>query len=1096
MYARMFIVFAALIVAFNVSAATSPRAQRYQLSIQRGPLTSALQQLAEQTGLHVGTELSAAQAKARDYGPLEAHEVTADQAIKALLAGSELWYAWRGDALRVFHATTQRTHWSSGVSRATEAGESIRSLGGVKYDPGKCGDYPVGPFESTEPMTAEDFWLALIRPYCQVVRRPSTELQPGTIEGESAAGDIEHLFSIPAQSRLQALQRLAEQAAVSVDYVSSNLEEEQAAVAPILGVMSLSEALQLAMRDSVLRARWISPDRISVEPAYALVAHADMSRCDCNFGLPEWRGVQGAEVIVERSRIDARLASLAPDVVFDRRAIDATGASSVSELLDTLSQQAFSLPRGFQPNGAQYFQGRGFGAPYALILINGQRAYGSAADPMTNAFDLNVVPLTAVDHIVITLDQPSVHSGMDAFGGTVNIVLKDTLQEDALTLNTGFAAGGAKKHRATLATHAQWGEWETGLIIDHLTRGELVGSKRARWRNQDYTPRGGQDYRLPGVLPNVRAITGVLPEVGSNTAGFTRGADGLTPDADRINRESALAYMGIEPAQRRTSAYAFAHTESEDTQVSAGLLFGKQTASLRLFPVTVAGLTWGTSHFQNPFGRDVHIDTMLTGLPTRRHETESDLTRLTLDWHRSLDRWNVAGFAVAQRDRSQTWLANDVDSSILAQSLSNTGGVAPLNVLTERPGAGPVPEGLLVSDKPPPYRTEALQLGLTASGEPVSWQGGGLTLDLGVEYRKEAAVFDAHVGRRDREIKSTFIQARTALLGAADPSLPPRLEFTAGARKDFHSDVRDVSTWQSALRWRPHPSLALHGSFSTLFRPPSLYELYLPRFSYPSEVIDPRHDNEATAITLLTGGNPALEPSEGQSFDVGVAWNEDRWKTSIKYWQTQMRNRVSAALVPDLLNAREEVAERIGREDGTDRLLSLDITFGNFGAVYARGYDLSVQRAIPTRIGVLTPKLDITRTVDFRYRDRPAASAPLLDRAGIASVYGTVPSGRAVASLKLERGSLSFATYARYYTSYKDYSDVAGTVTSDRVADRAVLDMTLSKNINHYLTLSIGARNVLDRQPPFAQSGGWEGFDQTQADLLGREAFIEITGSL
>lgn len=1093
MSTRMFILLAAVLAAYNVSQAASLREQRFQLSIKKGSLTTVLEQFSQQTGIHIGTELSAVQAKARRYGPLKARAVTADEAIRTLLKNSDLWYAWREeDTIRLFLISGQRTNWSSGVSTAKEASDSIRGLAGVRYDTGRCGKLPVGPFESKEPITAEAFWLELIKPYCEVIRQPSVDIQAGSIEGDSVAGQTEHDFSIPAQSRLRALQRIAEQAGVIVDYISSDADEERALLPSISGVMPLNQALRHAMRESVLRLRWISEDRVSVEPAYAVVAFADMSQCDCNFGLPEWRGVQGAEVVVERSRFrSSLLASLTPVAVYDRRFIDNTGASSIPELLNTLSQQAFSRPRGFQPNGAQYFEGRGFGAPYALVLINGHRAYGSAADPITNAFDLNVVPLSAVDHLEIALDQPSVRYGMDAFGGTVNVVLKDHLEKDELTLTAGSAAGGAEKMLATLAVDDEWRGWNTGFVFDHLNRGELLGSKRDRWRNQDYTRLSphGDDYRFGGVLPNVYAIGDVLPLVHSSSAGFARSASGLTPQANLINRQSALAYMGIEPEQQRSSVYGFANTASKTTELRLGVLYGDQTAKLRLFPVTVPGLTWGTAHPQNPFGRDVLIETMLTGLPARTHNAESNLKRLTADLTHDFGPFKTSAFAIAQQDRTRNWLENDVNLSVLMDSLKVENGVTPLNVLNDRPGAGPVPARLLLERQVNRYKTEALQMGLTASAKPV----GDVELDVGTEYRKEAAVFDPQVGRRDREIKSFFSHVRVPLIRGTETS--PPLELAAGVRHDVHSDVRDITTWQSGLIWRPIEAVQLFGSYSTLFRPPSLYELYLPRFSLPSQIVDPQRGNEATEITLVTGGNPALAPTDGQSFELGISWAKDTWETSLKYWDTQMGNRVSAALVPDLLNAHDDVGGRITREDETGRLLSLDISFGNFGAVKARGFDFSFKRTLDTRIGWLTPRIDITRTVDFRYRDRPAASVPLLDRAGIASIYGTVPSGRAVASLILEKGSLSIAAYIRHHSSYKDYSIVAGAVTRQRVSAQTLLDLKITQDISDHLTLSIGANNVLDDQPPFAQSGGWEGFDQTQGNLLGREAFLEITKS-
>jgi outer membrane receptor protein involved in Fe transport len=220
-----------------------------------------------------------------------------------------------------------------------------------------------------------------------------------------------------------------------------------------------------------------------------------------------------------------------------------------------------------------------------------------------------------------------------------------------------------------------------------------------------------------------------------------------------------------------------------------------------------------------------------------------------------------------------------------------------------------------------------------------------------------------------------------------------------------------------------------------------------------------------------------------------------------------MRDRVSAVLVQDLVHAHsgDDVEGRIVRAvpsladsaaNRPGRILALDTTRANFGAVRARGFDFSLEGVIETSMIRITPRLDITRTVDFEYRDLPAASTPLLDRAGVASPYGTVPSGRAVASLSVEMGDLRVGMFARYHTSYRDYSPTAGAPTNRRVPGQTLLDLKISRHIGGHLTLSIGANNVLDDQPPFAQVGGWDGFDQSQGDLIGREAYLEITGSI
>lgn len=119
----------------------------------------------------------------------------------------------------------------------------------------------------------------------------------------------------------------------------------------------------------------------------------------------------------------------------------------------------------------------------------------------------------------------------------------------------------------------------------------------------------------------------------------------------------------------------------------------------------------------------------------------------------------------------------------------------------------------------------------------------------------------------------------------------------------------------------------------------------------------------------------------------------------------------------------------------------------------------------------------------------------MLDRAGVASLYGTVPTGRAVGSVQLDVGGLRAIVFARHHTSYQDYSIVQGAATDHRIPAQTLMDIKISKDIGDHLTLSVGANNVLDDRPPFTQSGGWEGFDQSQGDLVGREVYLNIASS-
>src|SRR5688572_5842886 len=105
---RTFIIAIVLIATFQVSHSAALREHRFELSIKRSALVSVLDQFSQQTGLHIGMEISAVKSRATLIGPFVG-SATADEALNQLLGGTDLWYAWRGtDTIRLFLISAQR----------------------------------------------------------------------------------------------------------------------------------------------------------------------------------------------------------------------------------------------------------------------------------------------------------------------------------------------------------------------------------------------------------------------------------------------------------------------------------------------------------------------------------------------------------------------------------------------------------------------------------------------------------------------------------------------------------------------------------------------------------------------------------------------------------------------------------------------------------------------------------------------------------------------------------------------------------------------------------------------------------------------------
>ena len=109
-----------------------------------------------------------------------------------------------------------------------------------------------------------------------------------------------------------------------------------------------------------------------------------------------------------------------------------TGRSELSEAIAKL------LPSfNFGTNIAGYnsttrpLSNRGMGPEYTLVLVNGKRRHNSAAiqsgstdNSGANAVDIDMIPVSAIDHIEVLKDSAAARYGSDAVAGVVNIILK------------------------------------------------------------------------------------------------------------------------------------------------------------------------------------------------------------------------------------------------------------------------------------------------------------------------------------------------------------------------------------------------------------------------------------------------------------------------------------------------------------------------------------------------------------------------------------------------------------------------------------------------------------------------------------------------
>jgi iron complex outermembrane receptor protein len=129
-----------------------------------------------------------------------------------------------------------------------------------------------------------------------------------------------------------------------------------------------------------------------------------------------------------------------------------TAAAGSSQVTAAISNALAAPPGGF---GTQTIQLRGLGESRTLTLLNGRRAGPAGTGGSVGPFDLNVIPLSAVERVEILKDGASSLYGSDAVAGVVNIITK---KDSSSSLDFNYTRPEAGKAGSELQISGTWGQ--------------------------------------------------------------------------------------------------------------------------------------------------------------------------------------------------------------------------------------------------------------------------------------------------------------------------------------------------------------------------------------------------------------------------------------------------------------------------------------------------------------------------------------------------------------------------------------------------------------------------------------------------------------
>jgi len=194
------------------------------------------------------------------------------------------------------------------------------------------------------------------------------------------------------------------------------------------------------------------------------------------------------EVIVTGSRIRKDIfTSSAPMDVIGVDAASVQGIANIGQLLqqNTLSAGSSQVTGAISTEnvvdgglGITTVSLRGLGANRTLTLINGRRSGPSGVQGAVSAFDLNVLPLAAIERVEILKDGASSIYGSDAIAGVVNLITK---KDDGGTIDAFISQptqSGGEESRLSVSWGRTYDRGYFRVTADYNKREELKRGER------------------------------------------------------------------------------------------------------------------------------------------------------------------------------------------------------------------------------------------------------------------------------------------------------------------------------------------------------------------------------------------------------------------------------------------------------------------------------------------------------------------------------------------------------------------------------------------------------------------------------------------
>lgn len=577
------------------------------------------------------------------------------------------------------------------------------------------------------------------------------------------------------------------------------------------------------------------------------------------------------QIVGSRSADRTKLNSPVPVDIIDIKSLQETAPqTSITQLLQYISPSFHSVNgsnAGDAGSALNLAQLRGLGVDQLLVLVNGKRRHKSAnvnwggLGNGATGYDLNAIPVSAVDRIEILRDGAAAQYGSDAIAGVINIVLKK--QTDHILVNTSAST----RRRGDGVT--------TRSGINYGTR---VGQQGGFFNvTAEFAT---QAIALPPGRDDAGLYTGPIYGGGANTRGYdaiyTKEIDDAILKSRGIDRhhfdqrgggsnkakEALLFFNTAIPVREQTEIYAFGGISRRNSQFTA-----------------VYRLPGWTERNNTTLYPDGFLPAMDNGITDKS---------IAIGVKTTVNQWKIDLSNVYGRNDFSNVISNSLNASLGAKSpttfdagkYNGAQNTASLDISRYFKQAL---HGLNIAFGAQ-YRTETYQI---IAGEEASYVKGDLrpvyrvdTSAAGVPYLSDAGWLALNGLSPGSQIHAGFRPvnevnvSRSIVAAYADieAKITPQWLVSAAVRAENFSDFGNVTTGKVASRYSFAPWLSLRASANTGFRAPDLAQFYYTETSTTFQ--------QGRAIDLVTASNksaatralgiPSLTPERSTGYTAGI----------------------------------------------------------------------------------------------------------------------------------------------------------------------------------------------------------------------------------